>query len=165
MIGFAMEKLKESEKLRMSSGADAYYFHLDAEWGFKFYKNPEYGKLAYLAQKTAHKHGIGPATGHYRKFNLWGERYEGYVTQRVETVYEYLKRKNIWNTENWWNWPATRECISKFTSLFGPPRDDGSGNLGMMGKRVVYVDFGEVGWYSYIAKHPREFMRPRFQFD
>jgi len=69
------------------AGEDAWYMHLDANCGFKFYKRELSALVCAARQKFLHKfHDFAPAFGEFGEFKQNGRKLWGIVTERADAV-------------------------------------------------------------------------------
>jgi len=126
---------------KSASGAEAMFFRLSksSRFGVKIYDEQEHAEQAYRSQKLAASKGLAPKVGK-RLFVL----YRRTKTSRPYMMYGYetqIARKVYYKSPAWKN--QSEELERKLIEL-GMGRDFHPGNCGIVGQRLVCVDFGNI---------------------
>jgi len=130
----------DDDSIDFGEGVDAKFLRLNSEWGFKFYRYDYKCRYCWLAQGVAARHGIGPRVGHMFKFEWRGNDHWGYITELAKPLNFVMDYPTFKKAQK------VRELMNKFKALFGHPEDIKRGNIGQIGNRYVWLDYGEIAW-------------------
>lgn len=77
------------------SGVDAMYNSINNHWGFKWFRSRKLCVMTHHIQSLAHRFKFGPAIGDMVKFDVAGEMFYGYLTQKATPVKTLFSQWNV----------------------------------------------------------------------
>jgi hypothetical protein len=126
-------------------GISSYYYPLNDQWGIKWFKNKRERDSSKYYQHIASLSGLAPKTGN----NVYSDGYWGYYTENVDMIHDIYKSRHL--IPNRIHKQISNIMDDLVSSCDFEP-DANWKNFGIKDGKVVYVDFGFCGKYSYVAR-------------
>ena len=133
---------------KSASGAEAMFFRLSksSKFGVKVYDDQEHAEQAYKSQKLAASKGLAPKVG--KRLVIMYRRTKSSHPQAMYGYETQIARKVYYKSPAWKN--QSQELERRLIEL-GMGRDFHPTNCGLIGQRLVCVDFGNISTgYDYI---------------
>ncbi len=145
-------------------GVCAEYRPLSNLHGIKFYRTRLRRDHTFDCQSIAYQHGLAPAIGSKFSFKRENKIYFGYYTENVELVMRDIVNSvgtDYWNQIYTWADECRQELYEKLNATGLHFRDLHNGNIGLIGNRLVAIDFshfGQIGTGKHLILKNKEFV-------